>query len=145
MTHVPFKGSAAAITELLAGRVDLFFDTVSSAAPHVKAGKLKALAVTSGTRSPQVPEVATMREQGFPNFVFGSTIGMLVPSGTPAPIAQRLQAETARIMAMPDVRARFIELGMIPVALGPKEYADFLKSETARTAKLIQDNKLKFE
>lgn len=145
MTHVPFKGSALAITELLAGRIDLFFDTVSSSTPHVKAGKLRALAVTSGTRSPQVPDVPTMREQGFPNFVFGSTIGMLIPSGTPAPIAARLQAETAKIMAMPDVRARFVELGMIPVALGPKEYSEFIKFETARTAKLIQDNKLKFE
>lgn len=145
MTHVPFKGSALAITELLAGRIDLFFDTVASSAPHVKAGKLKALAVTSATRSQLVPDVPTMREQGFPSFVFGSTIGMLIPSGTPAPIAQRLQAETAKIMAMPDVRARFVELGMVPVALGPKEYSDFIRAEAARTAKLIQDNKLKFE
>ena len=145
MTHVPFKGSALAITELLAGRIDLFFDTVSSAAPHVKAGKLKALAVTHGTRSPQVPDVPTMAEQGFPQIVFGSTIGMLVPSSTPPEIARRLQAETAKIMAMPEVRTRFVELGMIPNVMGSKEYSDFLKSETARTAKLIKDANLKFE
>ena len=145
MTHVPFKGSALAIAELLAGRIDLFFDTVASSAPHVKAGKLKALGVTSAARFQLVPEVPTMREQGFPDFVFGSTIGMLVASGTPAPIKQRLQAETAKIMAMPDVRARFVELGMIPVALGSKEYEDFIKFETTRTAKLINDNKLTFE
>ncbi len=145
MTHVPFKGSALALTELLAGRIDLFFDTVASAAPHVKAGKLKALAVTSTTRSQLVPDVPTMREQGFPDLVFGSTIGMVVHSGTPAPILQRLQAETAKIMAMPDVRARFVELGMIPVAMPPKEYGDFIKFETNRTARLISDNKLTFE
>lgn len=145
MTHIPFKGSALAITELLAGRIDLFFDTVSSAAPHVKAGKLKALAVTHGTRSPQMPDVPTMAEQGFPQIVFGSTIGMLVPSSTPPEIAKRLQMETAKIMAMPEVRARFLELGMIPNHMEPKAYSEFLKSETARTAKLIKDANLKFE
>ena len=145
MTHVPFKGSAPAIIDLIAGRVDLFFDTVASATPHVKSGKLRALAVTSSVRSPLLPDVPTMIELGHAGFIFGSTVGMLVPSGTPAPIAERLQAETAKIIANAEVRQFFNDRGMIPVGLGPKEYGDQIRAETARSAKLIRERNLKFD
>ena len=145
MTHVPFKGSSLALVDVLAGRIDLFFDTLSSSAPYVKEGRLKALAVTSAARFQLLPDIPTMQEQGFPDFVFGGSVGMLVASATPAPITRRLQAETAKIVSMPDVRARFTELGMVPLSMGPKEYGDFIKFETARAARLIKDNKLAFQ
>lgn len=145
LTHIPFKGSAPAITELLAGRVDMFFDTAASAMSHVKTGKLRALAVTSAKRMPLFPNVPTMQELGFNNFVFGSSLGILVPVGTPPAIVERLQAETVRIMALPDIRQRFTDLGLIPQNLGASEYSSFLKTETARSAKIIRESNMTFD
>jgi len=145
ITHIPFKGSAPAMTELLAGRVDILFDTFASASPQIQAGKLRALAVTSATRVPMAPTIPTMQEAGVKGFVSQAFIGVTAPAQTPKEIVERLQKETARIIAMPDVRDRIVKMGMVPTALTSDEYAAFLARETERNKKLIADMKLQFD
>ncbi|MBT2305453.1 tripartite tricarboxylate transporter substrate binding protein [Variovorax paradoxus] len=145
IVHIPFKGSAPAMSELLASRIDLMFDTFASAWPHVQAGKLRALAVTTATRVPLAPEVPTMQEAGVRGFVSQAFIGVAAPAQTPPAIIERLQIETTRILAMPDVRERIVKLGMIPAPSGSAEFAAFLKSETERNRKLIKEAKLQFD
>lgn len=145
ITHIPFKGSAPAMTELLAGRVDFLFDTFASANAQIQAGKVRALAVTSAARVPMQPGIPTMQEAGVPGFISQAFIGITAPAQTPAPIIDRLSKETARIMAMPDVRQRIASLGMVPAPSTPDEYRAFLASETERNRKLITEAKLQFD
>ena len=145
LLHVPFKGSAQAITELMAGRVDMFFDTIASAMPRVKAGRLRALAVTSEQRSPLAPEIPTMRELGFKEFVVGSSVGLLAPAATPASVVARLQSELQKVMVMPDVQQQLTDLGMIPIGRNGRDYATQIASETAQRTKLVREGNLKLE
>ncbi|MBT2305084.1 tripartite tricarboxylate transporter substrate binding protein [Variovorax paradoxus] len=145
IVHIPFKGSSPAVTELLAGRLDFMFDTFASSWQHVQAGKLRALAVTTSTRVPLAPNVPTMQESGVRGFVSQAFVGVAAPAQTPAPVLKRLQDETARVMAMADVREQIVKWGMIPAPTGSDEFAAFLKSETERNRKLIQDAKLQFD
>ena len=145
ITQIGFKGSAPAMTELLAGRIDILFDTFASAWPQIQAGKVRALAVTSANRVPLAPQLPTMQEAGVPGFVSQAFIGITAPANTPRPIVERLQKDAARILAMPDVRQRIIDMGMVPSPTSSEEYAAFLVNETDRNRKLIRDAKLKFE
>ena len=145
ITQIAFKGSAPAMTELLAGRIDILFDTFASAWPQIQAGKVRALAVTSANRVPLAPQLPTMQEAGVPGFVSQAFIGITAPANTPRPIVERLQKDAARILAMPDVRQRIIDMGMVPSPTSSEEYAAFLVNETDRNRKLIRDAKLKFE
>lgn len=145
ITQIPFKGSAPAMTELLAGRVDILFDTFASAWPQIQAGKVRPLAVTSASRVPLAPQLPTMQEAGVPSFVSQAFIGLTAPANTPRSIIDRLQKDAGRILAMPEVRQRVIEMGMVPAPTSAEEYAAFLVSETERNRKLIRDAKLKFE
>ena len=139
MVHIPYKGSAPAMTDLLGGRVSLMFDTVPSAMPHVKAGKLRALAVTSAKRSPLVPDLPTVAESGLPGFESAPWYGAVVPAGTPKEIITKLYTEIVKILNMPDVKDRLSNYGYTIIGSTPEQFADFIKTDMAKWAKVIKD------
>lgn len=145
VTHIPLKGSAPAMIELLGGRVDFLFDTFPSAWSQIQAGKVRALGVTSATRVPLAPDLPTMEELGLKGCIWQSFIGVLAPAGTPAPVLERLERETARLNSMPEVQQRLIKQGLVPANLVGQQYTQFIAAETSRTLNLIRDAKLKLE
>lgn len=138
VVHVPYKGSAPAITDLLGGRVSLMFDTTLSALPHVKAGKLRALAVTTARRSAALPELPTVAESGLPGFDVSAWNGILVPAGTPREIVARLATEVAAIMKLADVRERLAGQGAEAIGSTSEEFAAHIAAETAKWAKVVR-------
>ena len=143
--HVPYKGSSQAHADLITGRVQIMLDTTSSAMPQIKAGKLRPLAVTTPKRSPELPDVPTLAEAGYPGFEMTTWYGLLVTGGTPRPIVDRLAAELERILRMPDVQARLRGLGGEPGALTPEQFAEMNRAEYERMGKLIRDANIKAE
>jgi len=143
ITHIPYKGSALAVTDLLAGQVDMMFDNTPNVLPHVRAGKLKAIAVSSKTRTPLAPEVPTVDEAGVPGYDVTVWFGILTVTGTPRDIVQRLNGEIVKILTSADVRERFGKAGVEVVAGTPEHFSAFLKSEVARWAKVVQDANIK--
>ncbi|MEI7678405.1 MAG: tripartite tricarboxylate transporter substrate binding protein [Betaproteobacteria bacterium] len=144
MIHVPYKGIPAAVTDVIGGRITMLFTTTISAAPHVKSGKLRALAVTSAKRHPSMPEVATVAES-LPGYHAEAFQGMMVPAGTPPAIVAKLATAVANTLKLPDVVQRFNLDGAEPVGSSPKEFATFLKAEMQRWSKVIQDAAIKPE
>lgn len=138
MVHIPYKGGAPAVTALLGGQVQLNFATIPSVLPHVKAGKLRAIAVTSAKRTSAVPDVPTIAESGVPGFDHEPWNGMLTSGGTPKWIVAKLNAEVVRIIHSPDVKAVLISDGSEPVGNKPEEFAAIIKSETAKWKKVIK-------
>ena len=138
MVHVPYKGSGPAVVDLLGGQVEMMFDNLPSSAPHIKAGTLRPLGVTSKERSPTLPDVPTIAEAGVPGYEALSWFGVLVPAGTPDAVVTRLQQEIAKILADPAMRERFAELGAVPVGDTPAEFAAFIGTETAKWADVVQ-------
>jgi tripartite-type tricarboxylate transporter receptor subunit TctC len=143
VTHVPYKGSAPAVTDLIAGQVQVMFDNTPNVLPHVKAGKLKAIAVSSKKRSSLVPDVPTVDEAGVPGYDVTVWFGILAPAGVPRDIVQRLNAEMVKIMRSPEVSERFNKAGVDVVASSSEYFTDFLKTEVARWAKVVQDANIK--
>jgi tripartite-type tricarboxylate transporter receptor subunit TctC len=143
ITHIPYKGSAPAVTDLLAGQVDMMFDNTPNVLPHVRAGKLKAIAVSSKTRTPLAPEVLTVDEAGVPGYDVTVWFGILTVAGTPRDVVQRLNTEIVKIIGSPEVRERFGKTGVEVVAGTPEHFSAFLKSEVARWAKVVQDAGIK--
>jgi tripartite-type tricarboxylate transporter receptor subunit TctC len=143
ITHIPYKGSAPAVTDLLAGQVDMMFDNTPNVLPHVRAGKLKAIAVSSKTRSSLAPEVPTVDEAGVPGYDVTVWFGILTVAGTPRDIVQRLNTEIVKILTSAEVRERFGKVGVEVVAGTPEQFSAFLKSEVARWAKVVQDANIK--
>jgi tripartite-type tricarboxylate transporter receptor subunit TctC len=143
ITHVPYKGSAPAVTDMIGGQVQLMFDNTPNVLPQVKAGKLKALAVSSRKRSPLAPDVPTVDESGVPGYEVNVWFGILAPAGTPKEIVARLNAEMVRIMRSPEVADRFAKAGVEVVASTPEFFGDFVKGEVARWAKVVQDAGIK--
>jgi len=143
ITHVPYKGSAPAVADLIAGQVQVMFDNTPNVLPQVKGGKLKALAVSSKTRSSQAPEVPTVDESGVPGYDVGVWFGVLTVAGTPREIVQRLNADMVRILNSAEVKDRFGKAGVDVVAGTPEHFAQFLKSEVARWAKVVQEANIK--
>ena len=137
--HVPYRGISQVIPDLLAGRVTMVFSSPTAAVPLVREGKLRALAVTSLKRAAAVPDLPTMAEAGFPGFDATAWFAFLAPAGTPEPIIAKLQRESARILALPDVRKKFDELGMVPVGNTPAEFAAAMKAEIPQWEKLIKE------
>lgn len=133
ITHVPYKGSAPALTDVLAGNISMMFVDVLSATPHVKAGKIKALGVTGLKRSLAAPEFAAVSET-VAGFNGSSWLGMVAPAGTPREIVARLSSETAKAMAIPEVRERFLAQGVEPVGSTPEQFAAFIDAEMPRWA-----------
>src|SRR5438067_1493613 len=143
ITHVPYKGSAPAVTDLLAGQVQVMFDNTPNVLPQVRAGKLKALAVSSKTRSSQAPEVPTIDESGVPGYDVNAWFGVLTVAGTPREIVQRLNTDVVRILTSAEVKERFAKMGVEVVAGTPEQFGQFLKSEVARWAKVVHDAGIK--
>ena len=139
MVHIPYKGAAPATTDLLAGQVQLMFDNLANALPNVKAGKLRALAVTTLKRSPAMPDLPTIAESGLPGFDLTTWFGVLVPAGTPADIVAKLNAEIVRALNAKDMRERLEKMGAEPPANNtPEHFAAFIRSEAAKYAKVIK-------
>lgn len=141
--HVPYKGSGPAITDLMGGQVNIMFDSLSSAKPYVDAGKLKALAVTTGKRSSALPAVPTVAESGLPGYELSGWYAVFAPAKTPKPIVERLNAELVKALRQEDVRARFALIGAEPVGSSPQELAATLTTETARWAKIVRERNIK--
>ncbi len=138
MVHVPYKGGGPAVTALLGGQVQLNFATIPSVLPYVRAGKLRAVAVTTSRRSPAAPDVPTIAESGVPGYDHGPWNGMLAPAKTPKAIIARLNAEVARIVHMPEAKAVLVHEGAEPVGNTPEEFAAIIRTETAKWAKVIK-------
>ncbi len=145
MIHVPYKGSSQAHLDVIAGQVQIMFDTTSSAMGHLKSGKLKPLAVTTAQRSPELPNVPTLMEAGVPGFEMSTWYGLYVTAGTPKAVVERLQAETARILKLPDVQAKLRGLGGEPGNVSPEQFAAINKAEYERFGKLIKDANIKID
>ena len=145
MLHVPFKGSALITIALLSGEVDVVFSDMAVVLPHVQAGKLRPLAVTSLKATPLVPGVPSIAESGLPGFTMTSWWGILAPAGTPQPIVTRLNTELVRILQLADVKSAFAVLGVDTVFSTPDEFARLIKSEVAQYSKLIKDIGFKIE
>jgi tripartite-type tricarboxylate transporter receptor subunit TctC len=139
LVHVPYKGSAPAKTALLAHDVDFLCDGMSSSMPQIQAGKFRALAVTTSTRSPQLPDVPTVSEAGVAGFDVPTWFGIFAPSGTPKPIVQRLNAEMVKALRSPKVKAQLEALGFDIVGSSPEDQDKVLRTEVARWAKLVKD------
>jgi tripartite-type tricarboxylate transporter receptor subunit TctC len=137
MTHVPYKGNVPAITDLLAGQTSLLFATMPTVLPHAKAGKLRALATIGNSRAAATPELPTVAE-ALPGFEVNNWIGLFAPAGTPADIVRRWNAETLRIMQMPDIQARLPNEGARFVANTPEQFAAFVKAEIVKWAPLVK-------
>jgi len=143
MLHVPYKGGGAAMTDLMAGNVDMLFASVLETAGHVKAGKLRALAVTGKVRSPALPDVPTLTEAGIAGAESGSWVGLLAPAGTPKDIVDKIAAGVRQVVAQPEVRKQLVEQGAIPVGSSPQQFGDLIAADRKRYAKIIVDNKLR--
>ena len=144
VANIPYKGAGAAVTDLIGGQVDAIFATIPTLLPHVRDGRLLALAVTSPKRNAAVPGVPTMNET-IPGFVAESWVGMLAPAQTPREIIARLNAETIKILAQPEIRARFAELGYETGGGTPAQLDQWIRNETARWGKLIRAQKITLE
>jgi tripartite-type tricarboxylate transporter receptor subunit TctC len=138
MTMIPYKGSAPALNGLLAGEVDFGFDIPTSALPHLKAGKLKALAVTTKTRSPILPDVPTVVEQGVPNFEVTGWFGVLAPAGTPPAVVARLNKEVNAVLAQADVKERLAGLGVEPGAGSAADFRTLIETDATRYGDAIR-------
>jgi tripartite-type tricarboxylate transporter receptor subunit TctC len=143
VVHVAYKGSAPAVTDLIAGQVQVMFDNTPNVLPHVRAGKLKGLAVSSKARSPFAPDMPTVDEAGVPGYDVTVWFGILTVAGTPPDIVNRLNTEMVRILKSEEVRERITKSGVEVVAGTPEHFGGFLKSEVARWAKVINEAGIK--
>jgi tripartite-type tricarboxylate transporter receptor subunit TctC len=132
MLHVPYKAAQASITDIIGGQIHLMFDNMSSIVPHVKAGRLRGLAVTSPTRAPSMPDLPSVAEAGVPGFEVMPWAGFVMPAGVPKPIVMRLNEGLNRAIATPSVRDRLTDLGLEPRAGTPEEFGEFVKKEVAK-------------
>jgi tripartite-type tricarboxylate transporter receptor subunit TctC len=137
MQHIPYKGAAQAIPDLLSGQIQLMFVSVPEALPHIKSGKLRAIGVTSRQRSSVLPDVPSVAEQGV-DFDVSAWFGMVAPAGTPRPIINRYNAEIVKAMQQTDTRGRLAGIGMDPVTMSPDEFAQFIRDEIARWTPVVK-------
>ena len=137
--HIPYKGGAQAMTDLLGGQIDVIFSLLPECLPHIKSGKLQALAVTSDARHPLLPDVPTTAEAGVPGVSVTSWNGLMVPSGTPKEIVSKINADVLSIIAAPEMRARIIEQGFQPGTLSVSDTEKFVKADVERWAKVIRE------
>jgi tripartite-type tricarboxylate transporter receptor subunit TctC len=146
MVHFPYRGSAPAVTDLIAGNMNVMFDNLPSALPHIKSGRLKALAVTSRTRSPALPEVPTIEEAaGLKGFDASSWFGLFAPAGTPRAIVDKIQSDVARALALPEVRERFVAQGADPGGNTPEQFAAFIRAETDKWTRVVKFSNAKVD
>ncbi len=139
--YVPYKGGAQAITDLIGGQVDVMFNGMVATYPHVKAGKIKLIAISSAKRNAQMPDTPTVAES-LPGFLTGSFQGLLAPAGTPKAVVDKLYAEVQRIAALPEIKERLTTLGAEPSAMTPEQFGAWLKAEIPAMAKIVKDEKI---
>jgi len=145
LLHVPYKGAAEAMTAVLGGQTDMMFISPATVLPHVKTGRVKALGVSVAQRIPALPDVPTLAEAGVPNFDIGIWFGFFYPARTPAPIVERVSAELQKILDMPEVRSRIVELGYSPGGGKPEVLSRRLADDTVKFRKLVQDANIKLD
>jgi len=145
MEHIPYRGSGAMLPELLGGTLTVAFDNVASAIPHMKAGKLRALAVTTAQRSGVAPDVPTLAESGLPGYELSSWQAVFAPAGTPKPIVDRLYAEISKILQMPDVQKRLTDLGLDLSGMPPQQLEALVKADVPRLGKIVKESGAKAE
>jgi tripartite-type tricarboxylate transporter receptor subunit TctC len=145
LVHVPYKGSAPMVTDLLGGHVQVAFDNTPNVLPQVKAGKLRALAITSATRSAMVPDIPTVSEAGVPGYEVGVWFGIVAPAGTPPAVLAKLNTELNRMLAMPDVKQKFADQGVEPVGGPPERFAEHLKAQIEKWTKVVKESGAKVE
>jgi tripartite-type tricarboxylate transporter receptor subunit TctC len=144
-THIPYKGGGQAIGDLLGGQIPLVYTAVATAVQHVNAGKAIGIGVSGARRSPGLPNVPTFAESGLPNFDVSSWFGLFAPAKTPRAIVDRLQRDTAAVLALPDVRERYIGLGLDPVGGTPEQLAALLRADTARWSQVVKQANIRLE
>ncbi len=140
MQHVPYRGSGQMMPDLLGGNLLVAVDNIATAIPHVKAGKLRALAVTTAVRSSVAPDVPTMAESGLVGYELSSWQAVFAPAGTPAPIVERLYTEIARILKTPEIQKRLTDLGLDPSGMSPQELAALVKADVPRLGKIVKES-----
>jgi tripartite-type tricarboxylate transporter receptor subunit TctC len=145
MVHVPYRGDAPALQDLLAGQIQVIFGQLPAALPFIRSGALRPLAVTTLTRSPLLPDVPTLVEAGVPGFEATSWYGIFAPTGTPAEIVARLNAEANTTLRQPEVRARLLEIGTTPLGGTPEDFAHVLEADIAKWAKVVHAAKIAIE
>lgn len=145
LVHVPYKGAAPAMQDLLGGQVDAMFPSLTTALPHIKSGKLRALAVASSKRDPVLPEVATVAEQGFAGFSAIQWWGLCAPAKTPEPVVARLNKALNDALAIPEIKARLHDMAAEATPLSPDQFGSFLKTEVAKWTQLVRDTNLQIE
>ena len=145
MQHIPYKGSAGVLADVIGGQIIATMDNMPPYVPQVKAGKVRAIAVSTTHRSPAVPDVPTVAEAGVPGYDSGAWFGLVAPANTPKDIVDKLSRETARILKLPDVSARLADLGAEAVGGTPEQFAAHIKSETAKWAKVIKDSNVELQ
>ena len=139
IVHVPYKGSAPAVTDLLAGQVNILFDNTPNVLPQIRAGKLRALGVTTASRSSFTPDLPTVAESGVPGYEVTAWFGIVAPAGTPRDIVAKLNAEVNRILALPETRDRFQKAGVEPTGGSPEDFARFIRGEVDKWGKVVRD------
>ena len=145
LLHVPYKGSGPMATDLLGGQISMSFDTITPVLPHIKAGKLRALAVTTAKRSAALPDVPTLDEAGLKGFDLGTWFGVLAPAGTPKEVVTRLNTEMVKIIQSPDFRKKMEDIGADPIGTTPEQMARQIKEDTERFARLVKEAKVVLE
>ena len=138
MTHVPYKGAGAALPDLIGGQVNIMFDNLTSSMPHIKSGKLRAIATTGLTRATAMPELPTINESGVAGFEIVAWFGLLAPANTPRAIIERLNAEVGKILNLPEMKARFIAQGAEPAPCTPEQFGVFVKQKLAQWAPIVK-------
>jgi len=145
IVQVPYKGGVLAVQDLIAGQVQLIFSDALPVMQHIRAGKLRPLAVTSKERSPLTPDIPTLAEQGYPDIVAVNWWGVLVPAGTPRPIVEKMNADLVQVLATADVKERYAQLGVEPISSTPEQFGQFIQVESAKYARLIKDAEIRVE
>lgn len=145
MLHIPYRGAGPALADLLGGQVDVMFDNLPTALPHMKAGKLRGLAVSTAARSPLAPELPTMAESGLPGFDLSTWFAFFAPAGTPSAIVDKIAGDMRRVLAQPDMQQRLAAIGVDIKASTPDELAAFQRTELTKWAKIIKDSGAKVD
>ena len=145
LVHVPYKGLGPAFNDVISGQIPIMFAGLSNTPPHIKAGRIRALAIGSAKRSSAMPDLPTMQEAGVPGFDYSAWAGLLAPAGTPPAIVQKVNADWARVVAMPEVRDRLVALGFELTPTSPGEFGEMIRREMAKVAKVVKDAHLRVD
>ena len=144
-THIPYKGSGQALTDLMGGQVDLHFDQITSAASHIQGGKLRALRVTARDRVPMLPDVPTAAEAGYPSFEATNVTGLIAPAGTPREIVDKLNAATQKVIAPPEVKEKFAAIGADTTGGTPEQFSAYIRDDLSKWTRIVKDAHVKVE